>query len=124
RRGDRPALRPLPEAARLRYLESWRTVQAQFVDNPIVAVRDADVLVTAVMVDRGYATGEERLTRAIRESIEDGDATTEDLRQALRHYRALFEELLDPAADEPLTAERELASAEAATPAIRKSRCA
>src|SRR5256885_12341987 len=41
RRRDELTLRPLPEAARTRYLESWRVIQTQFVDSPPTAVRDA-----------------------------------------------------------------------------------
>jgi hypothetical protein len=132
RRRDELTLRPLPEAARTRYLESWRAVQTRFVDGPEASVRDADALVHAVMTDRGYPMDDfeaqadvisvdhpdvvdnYRKAHAISEAAKRGwSTTTEDLRQALQHYRALFEELLEPAADEPTRAERESADARA-----------
>lgn len=111
-------LRELDDAARMRYREAWTAVQARFVDAPESAVGAADDLVTRLMADRGYPTGDydERLAQLSVEhartlehyrSAHDihlrhqrGGATTEDLRQALVHYRALFADLLgeDPVA--------------------------
>src|SRR5947207_2006113 len=54
RRRDELTLRPLTQAARSRYIDAWRAVQGRFVDEPGAAVRDADLLVTAVMMDHGY----------------------------------------------------------------------
>ena len=103
---------PLSDAARTRYLESWRETQARFVDDPSSALADADRLVEQVMRERGYPMDEfdqraadisvdhpqvvenYRAGHAISVANERGDATTEDLRQAVIHYRALFEELL------------------------------
>jgi hypothetical protein len=105
-------IRPLPEESRDTYASRWTEVQERFVDAPGYAVTEADQLVTAVMAERGYPTEdfEQRLSdlsvghaetldhyrtaheisgRAARK-----DASTEDLRQAMVHYRALFEELL------------------------------
>lgn len=112
---------PLSPEARSRYAESWRTVQGRFVDDPSGAVKDADRLVTEVMRERGYPIDDfeqraadisvdhpqvvenYRAGHAIYLSQRNGDAGTEDQRQAFVHYRALFEELLDtrePAAEE------------------------
>jgi hypothetical protein len=106
-------IRPLPAGARDRYLDEWRTVQARFVDNPTDAVGDADRLVSQVMRDRGYPTDDfeqragdisvdhphlvdnYRTAHEISVTNRRGDATTEDLRRAMKHYRALFEELLE-----------------------------
>lgn len=105
-------IRPLNSEARARYARQWDTVQAQFVDSPEGAIASADGLVTSVMRDRGYPmddfeqraadvsvdhpqvvenfrTAHDISTRANR-----GEASTEDLRQAMQHYRALFDELL------------------------------
>ena len=112
-------IRELDPRARERYSESWRSVQAHFVDDPHGAVREADELVTSVMRDRGYPTSDfdqqagdlsvdhagviDNYRRAHEISLagEQGQASTDDLRQATVHYRALFEELLagrgDPA---------------------------
>jgi|SRR3954451_10703197 FtsZ-interacting cell division protein ZipA len=103
---------PLRTAARDRYAESWRGVQANFVDDPRGAVREADGLVGQVMQERGYpmddfeqqaadvsvdhpeVVSNYRSAHDISQRNDDGEATTEELRQAMVHYRALFEELL------------------------------
>jgi hypothetical protein len=121
-------LRSLPAAARERYLERWQVVQAQFVDDPDGAVASADSLIQTVMSDCGYPV-EDFEQRAADISVDhpqvvenyrrghrlaqaavNGNGSTEDLRQAMRHYRALFEELVEPDADEPLRAERQSTS--------------
>jgi len=112
-------LRELPAEDRARYANEWANVQEQFVDSPDQAVGEADRLVTVVMAERGYPTEgyEDRIAylsvehaRTLdhyRAATEVNDrrtrqeASTEDLRQAMVHYRALFQELLGerPAAD-------------------------
>ena len=105
-------IRDLEPEARASYGESWRAIQARFVDDPRGAVREADVLVTRVMGDRGYPTeGFEkqaeyvsvdhsgvvenyRSAHQISTADGEGRASTDDLRQAMVHYRALFNELL------------------------------
>ena len=102
----------LPAGARERYAEEWRTVQSRFVDRPEGALGDADRLVTNVMRDRGYPIGEfdqrvadisadhpnvtqhYRAAHDIAVRTERGEVSTEDLRQAMVHYRALFNDLL------------------------------
>jgi len=117
-------IRPLTEAARTRYVDTWRITQQQFVDDPRGAVQSADSLIQSVMADRGYPV-EEFEQRAADVSVDHpqvvenyreghrlarasagGDESTESLRQAMRHYRALFDELVEPAADDPSTRER------------------
>jgi hypothetical protein len=113
-------IRPLSQAARDRYLEGWQGVQGQFVDNPRAAVASADVLIQSVMEDRGYPVEDfeqraadisvdhprvvenYRQGRRLAEASADGDGSTEELRQAIRNYRALFEELVEPVADQPI----------------------
>jgi hypothetical protein len=133
RRGRREQLdiRPLSSAARERYIEQWQIVQAQFVDNPSGAVASADQLIQSAMADRGYPV-EDFETRAADVSVDhpdvvenyreghrlaqksaDGDGSTEDLRQAMRHYRALFDDLVEPTVDEPMARERNDALASA-----------
>jgi FtsZ-interacting cell division protein ZipA len=110
-------IRPLSEAARQKYAADWMAIQEQFVDSPPAAVRDAHDLVTTVMTERGYPTEDDEQVMAdlsvehaqtvshfrVAQQITtaaaaDGEAT-EDLRQALIHYRALFSDLLgDPVA--------------------------
>jgi hypothetical protein len=123
-RREQLEIRHLPADARERYAESWKQVQAEFVDAPAVAVKNADRLVIAVMEDRGYPMDDferraadisvdypqvverYRSAHGIARKSEEGEATTEDLRQAMQHYRALFEELLEPAEDDPLQREQ------------------
>jgi hypothetical protein len=117
-------IRPLSQAARDRYLQSWQSVQAQFVDDPRGAVASADSLIQSVMAERGYPV-EDFDQRAADVSVDhpqvvdnyrrghrlaqasaDGSDSTEDLRQAMRHYRTLFDELVEPAADQPTIREQ------------------
>ena len=106
-------IRPLNAAARSRYLEQWRAVQARFVDSPVAAIASADTLVNSVMNDRGYpmenweqraadisvdhagVVDHYRQARATSRAADSGQAGTEELRQAMRHYHALFDDLLD-----------------------------
>jgi hypothetical protein len=116
-------IRPLPESARARYLERWQIVQAEFVDDPRAATADADRLIQRVMEDRGYPIEDfdqraadisvdhpdvvenYREGHGLAQRSDEGDGTTEDLRRAMRHYRALFEDLVEPPSDEPLARE-------------------
>jgi FtsZ-interacting cell division protein ZipA len=117
-------VRPLTASARQRYTEQWQTIQAQFVDSPEAAVTSADHLIQSVMEERGYPVDDFE-TRAGDISVDhphvvenyreghrlaqrnsDGKGSTEDLRQAMRHYRSLFEELVADDADEPLGRDR------------------
>jgi hypothetical protein len=106
-------IKPLGAAARDRYAERWRATQAQFVDQPASALGDADALGAEVMRDRGYPV-EDFEQQAADVSVDHPEvvehyrfahaihtkqrASTEDLRQAMVHYRALFDELLKPPA--------------------------
>jgi len=126
-RREQIEVRPLSSAARERYTSQWQNVQAQFVDSPEAAVASADQLIQSVMADRGYPV-EDFETRAsdisvdhpqvvenyrrghgLAEKSADGEGSTENLRQAMRHYRALFDELVesDSGADEPMTRARD-----------------
>jgi len=105
-------IRPLDPAARSRYARRWTAIQEHFVDGPPQAVADAQGLVMAVMSERGYPTeGDDqvladlsvdhadaldhyRVAHGISQRAADNLASTEDLRQALIHYRALFRDLL------------------------------
>ena len=105
-------LKPLSPESQARYSADWEEVQIQFVDNPEQAVTTADDLVGRLMSERGYPTGDydERLANLsvehartlghyreaheISQRNQNGEASTEDLRQALVHYLALFADLL------------------------------
>ena len=136
-------IRPLSPADAERFDQSWRAVQARFVDDPHGAITDADRLVGEVMAARGYPVGdfEQRVAdisvdhpdvvmnyRAAREIAAlhgQGKASTEDLRQAMVHYRALFRDLLETRAvdtrDRPAPADvRDRMEREVAGPARRE----
>jgi hypothetical protein len=105
-------IRPLGEDERRRFSDAWQRVQAKFVDDPATAVTEADLLVNEVMTARGYpmadfdrraedltvehagVVGHYRAAREIAERHSRRAASTEDLRQALVHYRGLFADLL------------------------------
>jgi len=107
------SIRPLTPAERDRYAELWQSAQARFVDDPSDATDEADQLVGEVMATRGYPVGDfeqraadvsvqhphvvEHYRAAHQIAVRNtrGDADTEQLRQALMHYRALFEDLLE-----------------------------
>jgi hypothetical protein len=105
-------LTTLSAADRDRFQQSWRKVQATFVDDPARALTDADQLLGTVMVARGYPPSDFE-NRAAEISVDHAtvvehyragheialrqaqrQATTEDLRKGMIHYRALFEELM------------------------------
>jgi hypothetical protein len=106
-------IRPLSNEDRARFAELWRSVQAQFVDDPKGATKEADRLVGEVMQARGYPVGDfeqraadvsvnhprvvehYRAAHGIALGHERSEAGTEDLRQAMVHYRALFEDFLE-----------------------------
>jgi hypothetical protein len=112
RRVRRLDIRPLDPAARSRYARRWTAIQEHFVDAPPQAVADARLLVMAVMSERGYPTeGDDqvladlsvdhagaldhyRAAHGISQRAADNLASTEDLRQAVIHYRTLFQDLL------------------------------
>jgi hypothetical protein len=127
KRHDELDLKPLSQDARERYLQQWQVTQGRFVDDPTGAVSEADDLVQRVMRDRGYPVDDfeqraadisvehpelvekYRTANGIARASERGEASTEDLRHSVRHYRALFVELLevDDGGEDASTRERE-----------------
>ena len=109
-------IRPLDPEAQARFAGRWQQTQARFVDQPASALSEAQVLVDEVMRERGYPVDDfeqqagdvsvdhpgvvEHYRRAHAIQAQD-DASTEDLRQGLVHYRALFAELLEPVQEHP-----------------------
>jgi len=115
RRVEKFDIRPLDPAARERYTERWGATQRYFVDEPVAAVGDAHTLVQEVMRERGYPVEDDFDQRAADLSVDhpnlvenyraanqislkarNGQASTEQLRQSMVHFRALFEDLLSP----------------------------
>ena len=110
-------LRPLDPADKERFEQQWQAVQAQFVEDPAGAVVAGDDLVTRLVAARGYPTkdfddqlaylsvehartlGHYRDAHEIYERGQRHEASTEELRQALVHYRALFADLLEAGPD-------------------------
>jgi hypothetical protein len=113
KRVERLEILPLapPEAAR--FSEAWQALQGRFVDNPKGVVVQAEQLVRELMEKRGYPMGDferragdisvdhpdvvanYRSAQAIAVREQRGSADTEELRKAVVHYRALFDELLE-----------------------------
>jgi hypothetical protein len=105
-------IQPLGAGDRARFVESWGKVQARFVDSPGGAVTEADQLLGDVMATRGYPVSDfeqraadisvdhplvlenYRSAHGIAVRFKSGQASTEELRQAMIHYRTLFDELV------------------------------
>jgi hypothetical protein len=105
-------IRQLSQTDRDRFSAAWRAVQAEFVDNPATALARADELVGSVMAARGYPVQDfeqcaedisvdhpvvvdnYRAAHSIALRCARREASTEEIRQAMIHYRTLFEDLL------------------------------
>jgi hypothetical protein len=114
--------RELSDGERVRFASSWNRIQQQFVDDPTGAVMGANELIKEVMRARGYPVDDfeqrvvdlsvdhadvvqhYRAARALAEPNRKGQGTTEELRQAVVHFRALFADLLQ----EPVSSARPL----------------
>src|SRR5579875_4141947 len=128
-------IRPLTSEESARYLGEWTAIQERFVDVPGQSVAEASALITSVMRDRGYPAddqdqamaalsvehartlGRYREARVTRDRASSGTASTDDLRNALLQYRALFEELVGRAgagASASLERDRDLTGRDAA----------
>ena len=112
KRHEQLELRDLDSSEREDFERRWSDVQGRFVDDPSTAVHDADLLVLEVMSARGYpvedfdqraddlsvshpeVTQRYREARRIAQANTDGEASTEDLRQAVTSYRSLVLALL------------------------------
>lgn len=124
-------IRPLEPAARDGFKSRWTEVQARFVDDPPGAVSEADDLLAGVLRSRGYPVSDfeqragdisvdhpevvkhYRAGHDIAVRHERGEANTEELRQAMIHYRELFDELVEDRGGEA-SAHREDAKASTA----------
>jgi hypothetical protein len=111
-RVDSLKIRDLTATERLRFLAEWQTVQSRFVDHPKGAVTEADELVASLLQARGYPVSSfdqraadisvdhpglmenYRSAHAIAVRGSEVEATTEELRTAMIHYRAIFDELV------------------------------
>jgi hypothetical protein len=113
KRVEQLQIRELAPEERRHFADAWRSTQAHFVDDPGAAIGEADDLVGRLMHTRGYPVGDfeqraadvsvdhphvvtnYRSAHAIARRHADGGVSTEDLRQAMVHYRELFTELLE-----------------------------
>jgi hypothetical protein len=134
KRVEKLSIRPLDPAQRERFTSQWESVQAEFVDNPENSVRDADILLQDVMTARGYPVHDFeqvasdisvdhpsvvqhfRTAHSIAVRHERGEGGTEDLRNAMINYRALFDDLVSDRAttdrDDRSSTKRQLHDAE------------
>src|SRR5215212_1973292 len=117
RRVKKLHIKPLTPADAAAFGTAWKKIQAQFVDDPKGAVTSADRLIGEVMSARGYPLDDfeqraddlsvdhptvvtnYRAAREIAIRHARGQASTEDLRQAMVFHRSLFDELLVTTAD-------------------------
>jgi hypothetical protein len=113
KRVEHLTITPLAPGEAARFSQAWNALQGRFVDNPKGAVVQADQLVRELMLKRGYPMGDferraadisvdhpavvenYRAAQAIAARDERGQADTEELRQAVVHYRVLFDEMLE-----------------------------
>ena len=113
RRVEKLNIVPLAPSEAARFAQAWRGLQGGFVDNPQGVVAQADQLVRELLLKRGYPMGDfehraadisvdhpavvanYRAAQAIAARDRRGEADTEELRKAVVHYRALFDELLE-----------------------------
>ncbi|HUB82934.1 MAG TPA: hypothetical protein VMB03_29245 [Bryobacteraceae bacterium] len=113
RRVENISIRALTMSQREDFAEQWHIIQARFVDDPPGSIREADRLVSDVMLARGYPMEDferraedisvhhphvvrnYRAGHAIAVRDARGESTTEDLRRGLVFYRDLFDELLE-----------------------------
>lgn len=104
---------PLTPTEAARFAQAWKTLQGSFIDNPKGVVVQAEQLVRELLLKRGYPMGDferraadisvdhpavvenYRAAQAIAARDQRGEADTEDLRKAVVHFRALFDELLE-----------------------------
>lgn len=110
---NRYDIRPLAASERDRYRDEWTRIEARFVERPTMAVREAEELIDGIMRAQGYPIGDfekhashlsvkhprvvehYRAGHAALDSNHDGKSTTEELRQAMLHFRKLVDELLN-----------------------------
>jgi hypothetical protein len=108
-------IRPLTAESRARYVQAWSHVQSRFVDEPVLALTEADSLVSRLLAERGFpsdATQEAeamlsvehrgvldsfRAGHAVEERNSSASANTEDVRQGMLHFRNVFEGLMEDA---------------------------
>jgi hypothetical protein len=121
RRVEKLKIVPLAPSDAARFSQDWKTLQGRFVDNPKGVLVEADLLVRELMERRGYPMGDfesraadisvdhpavvdhYRQAQAIAMRDRRGEADTEEMRKAVVHYRALFDELLEVRQDERTT---------------------
>ena len=111
-RHEQLQIRPLSDASRTRYLTAWDGVQNRFIDSPVLALSEADALVTQMLNERGFPTDDTRQAadmlsvehagvlddfragHQIEQANSTDRANTEQVRQGMLHFRRVFEELV------------------------------
>ena len=118
-RHEQLEIRPLSQASRARYLTAWDGVQNRFIDSPVLALSEADALLTQMMAERGFPTDDVRRSaemlsvqhsgvledfregHAIEQANTTQRANTEQVRQGMLHFRKVFEELVREQSETP-----------------------
>ena len=120
KRVEKLNIKPLSVEERDNFAQSWEREQAHFVDEPAIALDNADRLVKEVMNVRGYPVDDfeqrvadvsvdhpavvqnYRIAHAIAVRGQSEEVSTEKLREAMIHYRALFADLLHDGGMQPV----------------------
>ena len=112
----RSRMRALPEESKIRYAESWRQVEAKFIENPTLAVREADQLAVSVLRERGARMEDERhlpndLVQARAAlGVDENAGGTEGQRRAMLHYKHIIDDAIGNTSTKPVeTPKREVA---------------
>ncbi len=118
-RHEQLQIRPLSQASRVRYLTAWDGVQSRFIDSPVLALSEADALLTQMMAERGFPTDDVRSSAEmlsvqhsdVLEDFREGHAieqvntteraNTEQVRQGMLHFRKVFAELVSEQGEAP-----------------------
>jgi hypothetical protein len=132
KRVEHLTITPLAPAEAARFSQAWSALQGRFVDNPKGVVVQADQLIRELMLQRGYPMSDfpmsdferraadisvdhpavvenYRAAQAIAARDERGEADTEELRQAVVHYRVLFDEMLEVREEQEVPSAKQMA---------------
>lgn len=93
----RSKLHDLPDESKARYAQTWRQIEARFIEDPASAVRDADGLAVAMLKERGASMEEGKMPKDLRKAREaarpgQGQPGTESMRRAMLEYQHIVDD--------------------------------
>ena len=104
-------IRPLPDDSRQHYTEEWESVERTFVDDPALALEQADRIVTDILAERNFPTESRheaakavgvthsdvvenyREAQSTRADATRAGADLQEMRRAIQKYRSVYERL-------------------------------